>query len=132
MDKLFSLFRQIWKNLAALAGYRHQIFFSARLTFFTFLYLAIIEQPQEEPPPPQANQRCCRHSCRCLAALKQFCRRRFADASLPTEPLPRRHCCHSAAAAALLPLLLPPQPPLLRCPHQRPIATANVKSVALF
>ncbi len=47
----FSLFRQIWKNLAALIGRPlRQIFFSARLTFSTFLYL-IIDLPQEEPPP---------------------------------------------------------------------------------
>jgi hypothetical protein len=35
MDNLFSLFRQIWENLAALAD-RRQIFFSARSTFSPF------------------------------------------------------------------------------------------------
>jgi hypothetical protein len=36
----FFTFRQIWKNLAALAGQRRQIFFSARLTFFYILFTA--------------------------------------------------------------------------------------------
>jgi hypothetical protein len=57
----FSLFCQIWKNLAALVCHHRQIFFSARSTFLPFS-LIVMEQPQEDPPLQQANPSSCGQS----------------------------------------------------------------------